>query len=410
MDILFFIIGAVIGFLVCLYVKADKIKTLEGLNCNLEAENNEKNTKILELTQKFAETSADLKNNEEKINSQQEIFKLFKTEFENLSNSILEKNSNKLTEKNVEILAPFKEQIEKFQKSLVDESNHRASLDTLVREYQSKCIEISKEAEKLTNALKNDTKKKGMWGEFVLQKLLESSGLIENENFTLQPSFKNDLDKTVYPDVIINLPDNRHIVIDSKLPLTSFQKLSNADDVEERETHKKEFIKAVDTFVKDLNEKAYSKLNELNTPDFVLMFIPVESAFSVLHSECVEMLENAWRKKIIIVSPSTLLVALKTIDSFWKEEKQAKFAQDIANECTKLYDKFVALLDEMLRVSAQMKTAQSTHDNVLTKLQGKGNLIRQIENIKKIGGLSPKKEISKELLLETEEENTYVEN
>ncbi len=385
------LISGLIGFIIGYFIQNGKNKSdVDSLHKTIT----DKDIEIADLNKKTAIAEAQVQVLNEKINSEQkswnEIQENMILQFKNLSNSLLEYNSQKLSEKNLELLKPFKEKITEFEKSLKEDSEKRVALDTILKEYQSQCVQISKEAHNLANALKAETKKKGCWGEFILERILESSGLIKEVNYTLQEAFKTESGRN-QPDAVIYLPENRHVVIDSKVPLNAYEKLFNAEDEAEREKYKKEFVCSIQAMIKNLGEKKYEQNKGINTPDFVLLFIPLEGAFSTLYKESADLIESAWNQKVIIVSPSSLLIALKTIEVFWREEKQAKHVRDIALESGKLYDKFVSLLEDLTKMSRHITNMQETQESLEKKLStGRGNIIGQVQKIKDMGAITKK--------------------
>lgn len=343
-------------------------------------------------------------NLQEKLETQKgelnEIQKKFTVEFENIANKILEKNSEKFTaanQKNLgEVLNPLKEKINLFekkvedtyQKGLKDQTDLRAELKKL-HDLNSK---ISEEANNLTRALKGDVKKQGSWGEVVLERILERSGLNEGEKgYQKQFSDTSEEGKRIQPDIVINLPDNKHIIIDSKVSLIAFERAVNAETENERILNTKEHLLSLKAHVKGLSEKHYQTASKLNSPDFVLLFIPIEASFSVAIQEDRELFSYAWDMKVVLVSPSTLLATLRTISSIWQQENQTKNAIEIARQGGALYDKFVGFIADMESIGKNLDTTRKTYDSALNKLHiGSGNLVKRAENIKKLGAKTTK--------------------
>lgn len=344
-------------------------------------------------------------NLQEKLNTQKaeldEIQKKFTTEFENIANKILEKNSEKFTaanQKNLsDILNPLKEKINLFEKKvedtylkgLRDQTDLRAELKKL-HELNSK---ISEEANNLTRALKGDVKKQGNWGEVVLERILERSGLNEGEQgYQKQFSDISEEGKRIQPDIVINLPDNKHIIIDSKVSLIAYERAVNAATEEERVSNIKEHLLSLKTHIKGLSEKHYQTASKLNSPDFVLLFIPIEASFGVAIQEDQDLFSFAWDRKVVLVSPSTLLATLRTISSVWQQENQTKNAIEIARQGGALYDKFVGFITDMENIGKNLDTTRKTYDLALNKLHvGSGNLVKRAETIKKLGAKTTKR-------------------
>ena len=343
-------------------------------------------------------------NLQEKLQTQkaelEEIQKKFTTEFENIANKILKKNSEEFTaanQKNLgEVLNPLKEKIylfekkveDTYQKGLKDQTDLRAELKKL-HDLNSK---ISEEANNLTRALKGDVKKQGNWGEVVLERILERSGLNEGEQgYQKQFSDTSEDGKRIQPDIVINLPDNKHIIVDSKVSLVAFERAVNAVNDEERLFHLKEHLLSLKSHIKGLSDKHYQTARKLNSPDFVLLFLPIEASFSVAIQEDQDLFSFAWDLKVVIVSPSTLLATLRTIASIWQQENQTKNALEIARQGGALYDKFVGFISDMENMGKNLETTQKTYDLAMNKLHiGSGNLVRRAENIKILGAKTTK--------------------
>lgn len=343
-------------------------------------------------------------NLKEKLDTQktelEELQKKFTTEFENVANKILEKNSEKFTavnQKNIgEVLNPLKEKIQLFEKK-VDETYEKGLKDqTQLRAELLKLYDlnnkISEEASNLTKALKGDVKKQGNWGEVVLERILERSGLNEGEQgYQKQFSDTSEDGKRIQPDIVINLPDSKHIIVDSKVSMIAYERAVNAESEEERQKHVKEHLLSLRAHIKGLSEKHYQTASKLNSPDFVLLFIPIEASFSVAIQEDQELFSFAWDQKVVMVSPSTLLATLRTISSIWQQENQTRNAIEIAKQSGALYDKFVGFISDMETIGKNLDTTRKTYDAALNKLHvGAGNLVRRAENIKKLGAKATK--------------------
>ncbi|WP_346862077.1 DNA recombination protein RmuC [uncultured Draconibacterium sp.] len=364
-----------------------------------------------DLFGRLEKAKAEYQNLKEKLETQKaeldQIQKKFTTEFENVATKILEKNSEKFTaanQKNIgDVLNPLKEKIQLFEKKvedtykqgLKDQTDLRAELKKL-HDLNSK---ISEEASNLTKALKGDVKKQGNWGEVVLERILERSGLNEGkQGFEKQFSDTSEDGKRIQPDIVINLPDNKHIIIDSKVSMIAYERAVNAESESDRDKHIKEHLLSLKTHIKGLSDKHYQTASKLNSPDFVLLFIPIEASFSVAVQEDQELFSYAWDQKVVIVSPSTLLATLRTISSIWQQENQTRNAIEIAKQSGALYDKFVGFITDMENLGKNLDTTRKTYDSALNKLHvGSGNLVRRAENIKKLGAKTTK-ELPRELL------------
>jgi DNA recombination protein RmuC len=369
----------------------------------IETELGTERQKNEQLQNRIAKAEVEYRNLQEKLDTQkkemEELQKKFTTEFENIANKILKQNSQEFTsvnEKKIgDILKPLKEKIQNFekkvedtyQKGLKDQTDLKAELKKL---YEIN-YKISEEANNLTRALKSDTKKQGNWGELVLSRVLERSGLVEGTEYETQTSTRNDEGNIIRPDVVVKLPDNKHIIIDSKVSLTAYEAFVNSDDDASREKFLKQHINSIKNHVKELSEKSYQNAEIFDTPDFVLLFMPLESAFSAAIQADNSLFGYAWDKKIVIVSPTTLLATLRTISSIWKHEKQTRNALEIAKQGGALYDKFFGLVTDMEKLGNQLNTVRKTYDDAHSKLtSGKGNLIKQVEKLKTLGAKAAK--------------------
>lgn len=324
----------------------------------------------------------------------EEMQKKLSQEFEIIANRILRQNSqefNQLNQKSIgEILNPLKEKIilfeskvqETYEKNLKDSVDLRAELRNLMELNQK----ISQEANHLTKALKSDSKKMGNWGELILDRILEQSGLVKGKEYETQASLKNEEGVTIRPDVIVRLPENKHLIIDSKVSLIAFERFVNEEDEQLVENYAKAHIESVYNHIKGLSEKGYHTSPELDVPDFVLLFMPVEAAFSLAIQRDPELFNYGWERKIVIVSPTTLLATLKTVAAIWKHEKQTRNALEIAKLGGSLYDKFQSFLADLEKIGAQIDTMKKTYDEAHKKLKsGHGNLIKKTEDLKKLG-------------------------
>jgi DNA recombination protein RmuC len=293
-----------------------------------------------------------------------------------------------------ENIKAFEDKVEKVYKSESDERNVLKGEITKMMELNK---QISDDAANLTKALKGDNKKQGNWGEMVLDKLLEGSGLIEGTNYSKQSSFIAEDGNRLLPDVVIFLPDEKHIVIDSKVSLVAYEKLVNAED-EDRESFIKQHINSIKTHIGGLSGKNYQDLYQINSPEFVLLFIPIESSFAIAVQHDQELFDFAWNKRVVIVTPSTLLATLKTVASIWKQEQQTRNAIDIATKAGSLYDKFVGFVSDLQKVGDSLEKSQKAYGEAMGKLTtGNGNLVNRVENLKKLGAKATK-EIDSRLL------------
>ncbi|MGZ6519883.1 MAG: DNA recombination protein RmuC, partial [Bacteroidia bacterium] len=446
MEILFLIVGLALGFLIAfLFFKGkqksgvdttvfdSKINELDKQNAVLKAQidlssaenqkisveyKQEKDRLIAEVEKYRAE--ANIANNRiegsiEKFKAQDEKYRTLKEELENvhkkysgefelIANKILEEKSQKFTDQNKTnldiILNPLKEKIKDFEakvdKAYKDESAERITLKTEIKNLIDLNKQISEDANNLANALKGENKTQGNWGELILEKVLERSGLVKDQEYRLQFSTNNDEGRRIQPDAVIMLPDNKHIVVDSKVSLVAYEAFVNAANEDDRAKFIKEHILSVRTHIKSLSEKNYQSSSDFNTPDFVLLFIPIESSFSIAVQADQELFNFAWDKKIVIVSPSTLLATLRTIASVWKQERQTKNAIEIAKQSGALYDKFVGFIDDMDKIGKSIENSRTSYESAINKLhKGSGNLVKRAQDIEKLGAKTTKQISSK---------------
>lgn len=320
----------------------------------------------------------------------------FKEQFENLSNHILKKQSedfSKQSEKGLQdILGPFREKFQEFQKVVHESfSDHAKEQYALKHEIKN----IVMQTEGLTKALKNDVKTQGNWGEVVLENILQSSGLRKGEDYILQGSgmeLKSLDGRQQKPDVIVKLPEDKHIIIDAKVSLTHYERYCSEEDEAVRTLLLKEYVGSVKAHVKGLESRDYQYNEALGTPDIVLMFMPIEGAFSLALQTDSQLQHYAWERKIAIVCPSTLFATLRTIESVWRLERQNRYAAEIAMKGGQLYDKVVGFVEDMQKLGKQLNTAQGTYQDTMKKLStGRGSIISRTEELEKLGVKSSKK-------------------
>jgi DNA recombination protein RmuC len=336
---------------------------------------------------------------DEKLKLLAEAKEALADQFQNLANRIFEEKGEKLVQQNVanldSLLRPLGERLKEFQVRVEEtydkESKQRFSLQNEIQKLVEANARMSVDALNLTNALKGDSKTQGAWGEVVLERVLEASGLQKGREYDLQVSFDAEGGGKARPDVIIRLPENKHLVVDSKVSLTAYEAHCSAEDDLSRKRELARHIDSLRSHMKGLADKNYQSLYGIRTPDFVLMFVPVEPAFLLALRERQDLFEEAFARNVIIVSPSTLLVSLRTVASIWRYEHQNRNAQELVRQCTALYEKFVGFVTDLEDIGKRLKAAQSSYDEAYGKLSsGKGNLIRSVERIRELG-LKPSK-------------------
>jgi len=337
------------------------------------------------------------------LNSAQEEMKL---QFSKLANEIFEQKSKVHAEQNKlqldTILKPFKEQVDGFGKKIeekyITETKERHLLKDQIIQLRSLNERLSDDANNLTKALKGENKTQGNWGELILEKILQSSGLREGLEYETQGTYKDEEGKSYKPDVLVHLPDEKDIVIDSKVSLVAYERYMNAQEDTSREQARKEHVLSVRSHIKGLSDKKYEELQGLRSLDFVLLFMPIESAYMLALEDDSSFFQETIKQNIMVVGPSTLLVTLRTIEYIWRNERQEQNAQEIADKAANLYDKFVGFVEDMEKIGGQISKTQSSYDDAMKKLSfGTGNLIKRTEDMKKLG-IKTKKKIEKKLL------------
>ncbi|MFC3200132.1 DNA recombination protein RmuC [Parapedobacter deserti] len=369
----------------------------------LHGELQQERERLAQAERSLANAKAHYESQQEKLHEQkaeiEAIKQQFNTEFQVIANKILEEKTQKFTETNSksldQILNPLKEKIkafeEKVEKSYQTEAAERNTLKGVVEQLMEQSLRIKDEANSLTRALRGDSKKQGNWGEVILERVLERSGLVKDREYRLQTAMMDEDGRRLLPDAIIDLPDEKHLVVDAKVSLLAYEQWVNAETDEDRERYAKLHIQSVEHHVKSLSAKNYHDLYQINSPDFVLLFMPIESAFSLSITYKADLFSDAWDRRVVIVSPSTLLATLRTIASMWKQERQTRNVMEIAKEAGALYDKFVGFLQDMSKIGEQLSRAARAHEEATKKLgTGPGNLINKVEKLKKLGARASK--------------------
>lgn len=417
MEILLTIIGLLAGFVVAWFITSSKLRSISNENSKLlerstllEKDNENQTTelkgereKVIELNSSLASLNSDYINLQQKLNEQkgeiEQLQEKFTKEFENLANKIFEEKGKAFTETNKynlsQILDPLKEKIKDFEKK-VEESNkenidRHASLRQQLQMLKDMNQEITKEAKNLTDALKGQSKTQGNWGEFILESILEKSGLVKGREYLVQESLTTESGKRYQPDVIIKLPENKSIVIDSKVSLNAYEKFISSDNEKDQQLALRDHNISIRSHIKNLASKNYQNLYQLESLDFVLMFMPIEPAFALAVQQDPQIFNDAFEQNIVIVSPSTLLATLRTIASIWRQENQNKNAFEIARQSGELLDKFTAFVEDLISVGKGLDSTKDNYIKAMNKLVGgRGNLVSRTEKIKELGAKATK--------------------
>lgn len=441
MEIVYILVGLAVGFIIgWLIAKQNASNSLKSFEQKLheidkeksivlsqnETFSNEHSSIKKELTEErelreqlnneLVKSEAENKNLKEKLELQkqelEEVRQQFVKEFELIANKILKRNSQEFTQlnqKNIgDLLNPLKEKIQAFEKQVAEsydkELRDKISLREEVKKLYDLNQRISQEANSLTKALKGDTKQQGNWGELVLERILEESGLTKGREYDLQYRTTNQQGNIIQPDVVVKLPDNKHLIIDAKVSLVAYERFTEAEDKSEAEKNLKEHIASLMSHIKILHEKHYQSATGLNTPDMVLMFVPIESSFAAAVKYDKQLFTAAWEKKIVIVSPTTLLASLYTIASIWRQENQTRNAEEIARQSGLLHDKFVNFIKDLENVGKHIEQTNKTYEAAMNKLHtGRGNLVRSAKKIEELGAKTNKNIPETYLLNDSEE-------
>lgn len=392
MEIIYLIAGVLLGLVIGWLLSARKIQNL--FDQKLASERERAEQALIALTKSSAECYAMADKLVRQKTEIDDLQRRLMLEFENIANRVLRQNSSEFRDTNLktlgDIISPLKERIQLFEKQVQDTYNlelrDKVSLQQEVRSLFELNQKLSEEANNLTRALKGDVKKQGNWGEVILERVLERSGLTKGVEYEIQYTTRSNEGDVLRPDVIIRLPEDKHIVIDAKVSLLAYEQYISSDIPEERDRYLKAYCDSVRNHIKGLSDKNYQHATAIDTPDFVLMFMPIEPAFSAAVQFDGELFNFAWERKIVIVSPSTLLATLRTISSVWKHEKQTQNAIEIARQGGEMFDKFSAFLKDMEMLGEQIERLEKVYSDARKKLSdGKGNLINKARKLEKLG-------------------------
>ncbi|MDX5326184.1 MAG: DNA recombination protein RmuC [Bacteroidota bacterium] len=419
------IVGLVIGYFLKTLTTSSRQKAFQTSIDDLKAENHalkaelesrseevrstrqelkENGNRIIDLSSENAKLSSENAHWKEKLETQkqevQELRKKFTEEFENIANRIFDAKSDKFTRQNQvqleSLLNPLKEKIGDFEKKVTEtnteHAERHASLKTQIQSLESLNKQITQEARNLTDALKGDSKTQGNWGEMQLETLLNYAGLEKDIHYRKEAVFKNEDGQNQRLDYLLRLPDDKYIIIDSKVSLTAYARYHEAVEDTDRSTYLKQHLASLDAHIKTLSDRNYQQLYEINQPDYVMLFVANEPALTLALKEDKGLYERALSRNIVLVSSTTLLAVLKTISYIWKQELQSQNAREIARMAGKLYDKFVGLVEDLDKLGGQLETVDKTYKRAVGKLsEGRGNLIRKVEELRRMGADTSKR-------------------
>lgn len=368
---------------------ASEVQQKEGTILDLHSQVSRKEAEIKAMTEKFTDQKAEIEQLQEK----------FRIEFKNLANDILEEKTQKFTDQNKtrleEILKPLSEKIRDFEKKVEEtydkESKERFSLGREIKTLADLNQQISKEANNLTNALKGQSKTQGNWGEIILESILEKSGLARDREYVVQQSYVSENGRRLQPDVVVNYPGERHVVIDSKVSLTAYERFASSDLKEEQENALRDHMISIKNHVNELSAKNYQDLYQLKSLDFVMMFLPIEPAYLVAMQQDPGLWNYAYERRVLLISPTNLITALRMISNLWRVENQNKNALEIARQSGELLDKLAGFVNDLTDIGSKLDSTRKSYDAALNKLStGKGNLVRRAEKIRELGAKSSK--------------------
>lgn len=405
-----------VGLLVIVVVRSSRVRMAQ-----LESERTEYQRRAESLANELGEARVELREYEvtlasERRASNEKLALLernrdaLKQEFENLANRIFEQKSERFSQQTRtsldSLLNPFRDQLQDFRKRVEDvytsETRDRQALRSEIKSLQDLNRQITEEAASLTRALKGDKKIQGNWGEMILERVLERSGLRKGMEYETQGSYRDNDNQLLRPDVVVHLPDNRNLVVDSKVSLVAYQQWINEEDEAAKAEALRQHVEAVQTHIRTLSEKDYSQLNGLHSPDFVLLFMPIEPAFVAAFQQDENLFAEAFERKIIVVTPTTLLATLRTIENIWRYERQSQNAQRIADRAGAVYDKLRVFVESMEKLGAQLHTAQGSYDAAMNTLtRGRGNLVSQANRFVELG-VRVKKELPRAIMDQAE--------
>jgi DNA recombination protein RmuC len=390
-------------------VEQERNKALQTQVAELRQEIDRERRKAMEVSQALASVEADYRNLQEKLVDQKKEVELlnekFSIQFKNLANEIFEDKSKKFTDQNksniFDLLKPLGEKIVQFEKKVEETHRDTITRNSALREQlenlQKLNVQMTREAENLTRALRGDTKAQGAWGEFILESILEKSGLERDREYFVQESFTT-AEGRLRPDVVIRLPEGKHVIVDSKVSLTAYNNFVNAEADQDKVVYLKSHLISIRQHMKLLGDKNYQRNITDNSPDFVIMFIPIEPAYILAIQSEKTLYEEALEKRIVFVSPTLLIPSLQLIKNTWKQEYQNRNTAEIVRQATGLYEKFKGFTEDLIEIGSSLRKTQLSYESAMSKLtSGTGNLVRRVEEFKKLG-ISPTKNVDQRLI------------
>lgn len=397
------IVVLILGGIIFLLFK--QLQTSKQESLNLRQLHDEVKTENVRLETKIQSLEERITQNQTNYTTQE---KTLKEQLDLMAKSFVQQGTKQLKDENEQqlqqLLKPFEEKLTIFRKEVQEQKEkgieQYSSMKEMIAHLHKQHAEMHSTAQNLVDAFRGEQKMQGDWGEIALERILETSGLVKGTDYQTQDSFKDEEGRQQRPDVVIYLPENKHLIIDSKVSLVAFERYINATEEVIKKAELAKHILSIKNHIRLLGDKNYSHLEGLSSPDFVLLFIPLESSFALAIKEEPSIYDQALAKKVVLVTPSTLLATLKTVASIWKHEKQTKNAIEIADQAGRLYDKFVGFVADMERVGQRQHDAQKAYSDAMNKLkEGNGNLIRSAEKLKELG-VKSKKEIDSKYLEE----------
>lgn len=380
-------------------------KQLEYTQNQLDAKRQDEQQLLTQLATEKEARKQEFASHQEKITLLQESRDQLSQEFERLSQKIFAQKSKEFSEQNKEgmisLLTPFREQLDGLKKKVeevyVADAKDRAGLKQQIIDLQQQNLQMTQEAHALSQALRGEKKTQGNWGEMVLETVLEKSGLREGHEYRREDNLTTSEGKRYRPDVVIQLPDNKHLVVDSKVSLNAYTDYVSAESDAQKAMYAKAHVEAIRKHIRDLSDKAYQTLEGIHSPDFVFLFMPIEPAFVLAFQEDEALFNEAFERRIVVVTPTTLLATLKTVANIWAMENRNRHTEKLADQAGKVYDKLATVVERLERLGKNLTTAQNTYDETWKALKdGRGNLVNQVAHFQQFG-IKVKKELAKEL-------------